>query len=80
MTFFDDIGFWKHPKTWTGKFNEKFEELNGFDTKPYYPYLWYDIGPNTEALRHTFFKTHVELLAEEFPKLMAEWAKYLLFF
>jgi hypothetical protein len=27
MTFFDDVGFWRHPRTWTGLFNEKFEEL-----------------------------------------------------
>ena len=26
-TFFDDIGFWRHPRTWTGLFNEKFIEL-----------------------------------------------------
>ncbi len=73
MTFFDDVGFWRHPKTWTGKFNEKFEELNGFDPKPHYPALWYNVGPETEAVRNAFFKTRAELLAEGFPKLAAEW-------
>lgn len=55
-TFFDDIGFWKHPRTWTGKFNDKFIALNGFDPKPFYPALWYNIGPDTEAIRHAFLK------------------------
>ncbi|WP_194526519.1 glycosyl hydrolase [Zobellia roscoffensis] len=75
MTFFDDVGFWKHPRTWTGLFNEKFKELNGFDPKPWYPALWYNIGPETEAVRHAFFNTRAELLAEGFPKLVGEWAK-----
>jgi hypothetical protein len=75
MTFFDDIGFWRFPRTWTGKFNEKFKELNGFDPEPFYPALWYNIGSDTEAIRHAFFLTRAELLAEGFPKLVAEWAK-----
>ncbi|KPM30499.1 Hypothetical protein I595_3320 [Croceitalea dokdonensis DOKDO 023] len=73
--FFDDVGFWKHPRTWTGRFNQKFKELNGYDPEPYYPALWYDIGPETESVRHAFFKTRAELLAEGFPKLVGEWAK-----
>jgi len=74
-TFFDDVGFWKHPRTWTGLFNEKFVQLNGYDPSPYYPALWYDIGPETESVRNAFFKTRAELLAEGFPKLVGEWAK-----
>lgn len=73
ITFFDDVGFWRHPRTWTGKFNEKFEELHGYDPKPYYPALWHDIGPETEAVRNAFFNTRAELLAEGFPKLAAAW-------
>ena len=75
MTFFDDVGFWRHPRNWTPRFNEKFEELNGFDPRSYYPALWHNIGPETEAVRHAFFLTRAELLAEGFPKLVGEWAK-----
>ncbi|NNF32620.1 MAG: hypothetical protein HKN68_00815 [Saprospiraceae bacterium] len=75
MSFFDDVGFWKHPRTWTGGFNKKFKELNGFDPKPWYPALWYNIGPETEAVRNAFFVTRAELLAEGFPKLVGDWAK-----
>ena len=74
-TFFDDVGFWKHPRSWTGSFNKKFIELNGFDPKPYYPVLWESIGPETEAIRNSFFRTRAELLAEGFPKLVGEWNK-----
>ncbi len=73
--FFDDVGFWKHPRTWTGRFNQKFKELNGYDPEPYYPALWYDIGPQTAAVRHAFYRTRAELLAEGFPKLVGEWAQ-----
>jgi len=72
-TFFDDVGFWRHPYTWTGKFNKKFEELHDYDPQPFYPALWYNIGPETEAVRNAFFHTRAELLAEGFPKLVAEW-------
>lgn len=75
MTFFDDVGFWRHPRTWTGLFNEKFIELNGYDPKPYYPALWYNIGPETASVRNAFYKTRAELLAEGFPKLVGEWTK-----
>jgi len=73
MTFFDDVGFWRHPRNWTSRFNMKFEEINGFDPRPYYPALWENIGPETEAVRNAFFNTRAELLAEGFPKLVPEW-------
>ena len=73
MTFFDDVGFWRHPRTWTGKFNEKFQEFHGYDPKAYYPALWYDIGPETASVRNAFYHTRAELLAEGFPKLAAQW-------
>lgn len=73
ITFFDDVGFWRHPYTWTGEFNVKFEELHGYDPKPYYPALWHDIGPESEAVRNAFYHTRAELLAEGFPKLAGDW-------
>jgi hypothetical protein len=72
-TFFDDVGFWRHPRDWTAAFNQKFEDLNGYDPRPYYPALWENIGPETEAVRNAFFKTRAELLAEGFPKLVGQW-------
>ncbi len=73
ITFFDDVGFWRHPRMWTAKFNEKFEQLHGYDPKAYYPALWHNIGPESEAVRNAFYHTRAELLAEGFPKLAAKW-------
>lgn len=73
MTFFDDVGFWRFPRSWTAAFNKKFIELNGFDPKSYYPALWFNIGPETEAVRYAFFNTRAELLAEGYPRLVSEW-------
>lgn len=75
FSFFDDVGFWKRPRSWTGGFDEKFTVLNGYEPHNFYPALWYDIGPDTEAARNAFFYTRAELLAEGFPKLVGEWAK-----
>ena len=75
LSFFDDIGFWKHHYMWTGKFNEKFKALNGYCPETFYPALWYNIGPATEAVRYAFFNTRAELLAEGFPKVVGEWTK-----
>ena len=55
--------------------SEKFQQLNGYDPRPWYPALWYNIGPETESVRHAFFNTRAELLADGFPKLVGEWTK-----
>lgn len=73
-TFFDDVGFFRYERAWTGAFNQKFRELNGFDPEPYYPALWYDIGSETEAIRVAFFKTRAELLSEGLPRMVGDWA------
>lgn len=75
MTFFDDVGIWPEEKTWTGKFNEWFKENTGKDPAVYYPALWEDIGPETEAARVAFFDTRAELLADGFPKVVTEWGE-----
>ncbi|MGQ0634227.1 MAG: glycosyl hydrolase [Planctomycetaceae bacterium] len=73
MTFFDDVGIWPDENTWTAKFNECFEAYIGKDPAVYYPALWEDIGPETEAARVAFFDTRAELLADGFPKIVTEW-------
>jgi hypothetical protein len=77
QVFFDDVGFYtgrKHgERTWTATFNEKFIELYHTDPALYYPALWEDIGPDTEAARVALFNTRAELLAEGFPKSVTDW-------
>jgi hypothetical protein len=73
MTFFDDVGIWPEEKTWTDRFNERFKAHTGQDPAIYYPALWEDIGPETDAARVAFFNTRAELLADGFPKIVTDW-------
>ena len=61
-------------RMWTGAFNEKFKAKHGFDPAPYYPALWYDIGPETQAARNYLFGFRTELYATAFPKVIQEWS------
>ena len=73
QTFFDDVGYVTKERGWTDGLNEKFQQLYGKDPVLYYPALWQDIGPETEAARVAFYDTRAELLAEGFPKVIADW-------
>lgn len=73
-TFFDDVGFLRSERAWTGKFNEKFYEIYGMSPSTLYPALWENIGKDTEAARVMFYNTRAELLAEGFPKYVGKWA------
>lgn len=73
QTFFDDVGIFDEERTWTAKFNEKFKKHIGLNPAVYYPALWENIGVETDAARTAFFDTRAELLADGFPKVVADW-------
>jgi hypothetical protein len=73
-TFFDEPTLYRAAgRTWTGKFNEKFKARHGFDPRPYYPALWYDIGSDTQAARNYLFGFRAELYATGFTKRVQDW-------
>jgi len=73
-TFFDEPTLYRGAgRSWTDKFNEKFEGRYGFDPRPYYPALWYDIGPKTQAARNYLFGFRTELYSLAFPKRIQDW-------
>lgn len=73
-TFFDEPTLYRAGgRSWTDKFNERFRDHYGFDPCPYYPALWYDIGPETQAARNYLFGFRAELYATGFPKRVQEW-------
>jgi hypothetical protein len=75
-TFFDEPTLYRAGgRTWTDKFNEKFRARYGFDPRPYYPALWYDIGPETPAARNYLFGFRAELYATGFPKRIQDWCR-----
>ncbi len=72
--FFDEPTLYRaQGRMWTGAFNEKFKVKYGFDPAPYYPALWYDIGPETQAARNYLFGFRSELYASGFPKVVQDW-------
>jgi hypothetical protein len=73
QTFFDDVGIFDEERTWTAKFNDKFKSRFGINPAIYYPALWQNIGPETDAARVAFFDTRAELLADGFPKVISDW-------
>ena len=73
-TFHDEPTLYRaEGRTWTNTFNDKFEAKYGFDPRPYYPALWYDIGPETQAARNYLFGFRAELYALGFPKVIQDW-------
>lgn len=73
MSFYDDVGIFSNDRTWAVDFNEAFREKTGKDPALFYPALWCNIGPETEAARIAFFDTRAEMLANGFPKILTEW-------
>jgi alpha-L-rhamnosidase len=73
-SFFDEPTLYRAKgRTWTDKFNEKFQARHGFDPRPYYPALWHDIGPDTQAARNYLFGFRTELYATGFTKRIQDW-------
>ncbi|MBP7050432.1 MAG: hypothetical protein KBE65_05415 [Phycisphaerae bacterium] len=73
-TFFDEPTLYRaNGRTWTDRFNDQFIARHGFDPRPYYPALWYDIGPETQAARNCLFGFRAELYATGFPKRIQDW-------
>jgi hypothetical protein len=73
-TFFDEPTLYRaQGRTWTDQYNQKFTARYGFDPRPYYPALWYDIGPDTQAARNYLFGFRTELYASAFTKRIQDW-------
>ena len=73
--FYDDVGFYAQQRPWTPAFNTKFQQRYGFSPVLYYPALWHDIGPETEAARVALFGFRAELMAEGYPKRVGDWCR-----
>jgi hypothetical protein len=76
--FFDDVTLYLvRPgyRTWTMDYNEKFQRRYGFHPAPYYPALWYNIGPQTAAARAHLLGFRCELLSDGYPAVTTEWCR-----
>ena len=76
-SFFDDMSF-EHvtdSRMWSNNINAKFQEMfPGQDPLLCYPALFYNIGADTVSARNKLFTVRSELLANGYPKTMADWA------
>jgi hypothetical protein len=74
-SFFDEPTLYRaNGRVWTAAFNERFRDEYGYYPYLAYPALWYNIGPETEALRNQLFGMRAELYAQGFPKVVSEWS------
>ena len=71
--FFDDVGYVSMERTWTPAITGLFESRYGRPAALYYPALFYDIGPETAAARVAFYGLRAELMAEGYPRQVAQW-------
>jgi len=75
-TFFDEPTLYRaQGRSWTAKFNQKFEAKHGFSPALYYPALWYDIGEETQEARNYMFGFRSDLYAEGYTKVVGDWSK-----
>ena len=75
-TFFDEPTLYRaQARCWTPTFNETDIKKYGSSPALYYPALWYDIGPETQAARNALFGLRAELYAAAYPKAVSEWSK-----
>ncbi len=73
-TFYDDVGFVHNEEVWTPAITDIFREKYGKNPALYYPALYYDIGPETQAARVAFYDIRSELMAEGYVRQVAEWS------
>ena len=72
-TFFDEPTLYRaQARCWTPTFNETYIKKYGSSPALYYPALWYDIGPETQAARNALFGLRAELYAAAYPKAVSE--------
>jgi len=62
-------------RAWTPDFNKEFIEVYGFDPMKYYPALFYDIGPNTGAIRNMLWGFRAKLFSENYIRQMDDWCR-----
>ncbi len=75
QTFFDEPSMHNsvRGRLWTPGFNQAFEQQYGVSPMKYYPALWYDIGPETAAVRNALYGLRTELYTENFIGQLAQW-------
>ncbi|HWB32826.1 MAG TPA: glycosyl hydrolase [Acidobacteriaceae bacterium] len=75
QTFYDEPSMHHADRMWTPDFNAAFEKRYGYSPMKYYPALWYDIGPETDAARDALYGFRATLYEENFVKRLDDWCR-----
>jgi len=62
-------------RMWTPGFAASFQKEYGFNPMKYYPALWYDIGPETAAVRNALWGHRAKLFSESYIKQLDDWCR-----
>ena len=73
QTFYDEPSMHHADRMWTPDFNAAFQKRYGYSPMKYYPALWYDIGPQTDAARDALFGFRASLYEENYIKRLNDW-------
>ena len=73
QTFYDEPSMHHADRMWTPDFNAAFQKRYGYSPMKYYPALWYDIGPQTDAARDALFGFRATLYEENYIKRLNDW-------
>lgn len=75
QTFYDEPSMHHADRMWTPDFNAAFQKRYGYSPMKYYPALWYDVGPQTDAARDALFGFRATLYEDNFVKRLDDWCK-----
>jgi hypothetical protein len=75
QTFYDEPSMHHADRMWTPDFNAAFQKRYGYSPMKYYPALWYDIGPDTDAARDALFGFRASLYEENYIKRLDDWCR-----
>lgn len=74
MSFYDEPSLhWMDGRIWSDEIGKIFKERTGESPVIYYPALWYDTGPSTEAARNALLGIRAEMYELNFVKQLADW-------
>jgi hypothetical protein len=73
QTFYDEPSMHHADRMWTPDFNAAFQKRYGYSPMKYYPALWYDIGPQTDAARDALFGFRATLYEENYIERLNDW-------
>lgn len=62
-------------RNWDDSFNKKFDEMFGFDPKPYYNALFYSIGEKTAHIKSLFMSCRAQMLSDGIFKALDAFAR-----